>query len=143
MKYLFQPTHIATLVFFRIAFGILAFADVLGTWTYKHLYKKSFEAEHFHFKYYGFQWVHPLPEPFMSLLFIVAMVAAICIAIGKWYRPACVVFALGFSWFFFMEKVFYLNHGYLFMLVSILMFFLPARTFEIVSSSIFHQLSKI
>ncbi len=126
MKFLFQPTHIATLVFFRIAFGILAFADVLGTWTYKHLYKKSFEPEHFHFKYYGFQWVHPLPEPFMSLLFIVAMVAAICIAIGKWYRSACVVFALSFSWFFFMEKVFYLNHGYLFMLVSILMFFLPA-----------------
>ncbi len=127
MKQLFQPIDIASLVFFRVVFGILAFADVFGTWTYKHLYMKAFDPDKFHFKYYGFEWVHPLPEPFMSIVFIVVMIAAILVALGKWYKPATLVFAFGFAYFFLIEKGYYLNHAYLFIWISFAMFFLPTN----------------
>mgnify|MGYP001558453314 CR=1 FL=1 len=127
MNYLFRPVDIAPLVFFRVVFGILGFADLLGVWTYYHLYKGYFDPAKFQFKYIGFEWVRPLPEPFMSLIFIVLMVAALLIAAGWRYRICTVIFALGFAWVFLLEKALYLNHGYLFIWISCLMIFLPAH----------------
>lgn len=135
--FLFRPTDIASLVFFRIAFGLLAFLDVLGTWCYYHIYKDAFRPEGFQFKYYGFEWVQPMPEPFMTFFFLAMMGAAVFIIFGKYYRRATLFFALGFSYLFLLEKAHYLNHGYLFIWISFVMFFLPAnRAF---SSDIFKK----
>ncbi|MCB0583358.1 MAG: hypothetical protein KDD10_29025, partial [Phaeodactylibacter sp.] len=60
---LFQPVDIASLVFFRVVFGILGFADVLNTYIYYHWMVDAYDPEKFRFRYYGFEWVHPLPEP--------------------------------------------------------------------------------
>lgn len=127
MNKLFQRVDIAPLVFFRIIFGILGFADVLGVWIYYHLYKGYFDPQHFQFKYMGFEWVPVLPEPFMSLFFITTMIAAIFVLIGRNYRISALVFAIGFTWQFFLEKAIYLNHGYLFCWISWIMVFLPAN----------------
>ena len=127
MNKLFQPVDIAPLVFFRIIFGILGFADMIGVWIYYHLYKGYFNPDNFQFKYMGFEWVPVLPEPFMSLFFITAMIAAIFIIIGKNYRASAIVFAICFTWQFFLEKALYLNHGYLFIWISWIMVFLPAN----------------
>ena len=127
MKQLFRPVDIAPLVFFRIVFGVLGFADVLGVWIYYHLYKGYFDPENFQFKYMGFEWVPVLPEPFMTLLFLVTMTAAAFIVAGKYYRISTLIFATGFTWQFFLEKSLYLNHGYLFIWICWLMFFLPAH----------------
>lgn len=127
MEFLFRPVNITSLVFFRIVFGILAFADVVGVYTYYHLYKKVFAADGFHFHYLGFEWLNPLPEPFMSLFFFSLMVAAILIFLGKWYRFSTIWFAFGFTWLFLLEKTQYLNHGYLFCWLSFVMIFLPAN----------------
>ncbi|MBI5917348.1 MAG: HTTM domain-containing protein [Bacteroidetes bacterium] len=124
---IFKPTDIASLVFFRVVFGILGFADLMGVWTYYHLYKGYFDPEKLQFKYYGFEWVRPLPEPFLSLVFLGLMAAAVCIALGRWYRVCTVVFAAGFTYVFLLEKALYLNHGYLFCWLSWLMVFLPAN----------------
>ncbi len=124
---LFKPTDIASLVFFRVVFGVLGFADLMGVWTYYHLYKGYFQPDSFHFTYLGFEWVRPLPEPFMSVVFLGLMAAALLIAVGRWYRVCTVVFALGFSYVFLLEKALYLNHGYLFIWLSFLMIFLPAN----------------
>jgi len=124
---LFDPVDIVPLVFFRIVFGFLAFADVCGVWVYYHLMKDFFNPEKFQFKYYGCEWAVVFPEPFMSLMFWVAMISAICIMLGKYYRVATVVFAFCFTWFFLMEKSIYLNHGYLFCWISWIMVFLPAN----------------
>ncbi|MCF8245618.1 MAG: HTTM domain-containing protein [Saprospiraceae bacterium] len=124
---LFKPVDIASLAFFRVVFGILGFADLMGVWTYYHLYKGYFNPDNFQFKYMGFEWVGPLPEPFMSAVFIGLMVVALLIAVGRWYRVCTVVFFLGFSYVFLLEKAVYLNHGYLFIWLSFLMIFLPAN----------------
>ena len=59
----FSPVDIASLAFFRVVFGILGFADLMGVWTYYHLYKGYFKPENFQFKYLCFEWARPLPEP--------------------------------------------------------------------------------
>ena len=126
---LFRPISIASLVFFRIAFGILAFADVTGIFSYYHLYKGDFNPQKFQFHYYGFEWVNPLPEPFMSLFFISLLIATVLIVLGKWYHWATTYFAFGFAWLFLLEKAHYLNHGYLFCCLAFVMIFLPAQRF--------------
>jgi hypothetical protein len=124
---LFKPIDIASLVFFRVVFGVLGFADVLSVWVYYHLKKDYFNPEKFQFKYIGFEWAQVLPEPFMSLVFLVVMVAALFIIAGHWYRVCALIFAAGFTYLFLLEKALYLNHGYLFCWICWVMVFLPAN----------------
>ncbi len=124
---LFAPVDIASLAFFRAVFGILGFADLMGVWAYYHLSEGYFQPDKFQFKYMGFEWARPLPEPFMSIVFIGLMVVALLIAVGRWYRICTVIFFFGFSYIFLLEKALYLNHGYLFIWLSLLMIFLPAN----------------
>jgi hypothetical protein len=126
-QFLFQPFDIAPLVFFRIMFGILGFADVIGSWIYYHLQKDAYNPEEFQFKYYGFEWVTPLSEPFMSAFFIGLCFLSLFIAIGLWYRASTVLFFLGFTYTYFLEKAHYLNHGYLFCWICFAMIFFPAN----------------
>ena len=132
MNQLFRQVDISSLVFFRIFFGILAFADCLGVWIHYHLMKNYFDADAFHFRYYGFEWVQVFPEPFMSLFFWVLMILGLMIAFGYRYKTATLCFAFGFTYLFLCEKGLYLNHGYLFCHLSFVMFFLPAhRAFSV------------
>lgn len=124
---LFQPVNISSLVFFRIVFGMLGFADVLNSYIYYHWIVDAYNPEKFQFRYYGFEWVHPLPEPFMSILFLSICGLAILVTLGKWYRISSLLFALGFTYTFLLEKSHYLNHGYLFCWISFVMVFLPAH----------------
>ncbi len=127
IKRLFHSVDIASLVFFRIIFGILGFADVLGSFIYYHHIKDAFNPEKFQFGYYGFEWVRPLPEPFMSMVLLLICGLALLVAFGKWYRFTAWAFAFGFTYTFLLEKAHYLNHGYLFCWVSFTMCFLPAH----------------
>jgi vitamin K-dependent gamma-carboxylase len=124
---LFQPVDIASLVFFRIAFGILGFADIMGTWIYYHLMTDAFNPEKFQLKYYGFEWATPFREPFMSIFFLLLAGLCVLIIIGKWYRVATALFAFGFTYTFLLEKANYLNHGYVFCWICFVMIFLPAN----------------
>ncbi|MBK7335413.1 MAG: HTTM domain-containing protein [Saprospirales bacterium] len=127
MERLFQRIDIASLVFFRIVFGILGFAETLALWIHYHLTLGDFQPDGFQFKYFGFEWVRPLPEPLMSAFFILMLCACVCIILGKWYRSAALVFAFGFTYVFVLEKTHYLNHGYLFCWLGFIMALLPAN----------------
>lgn len=132
MKLLFKKVNIASLVLFRIVFGILGFADVVGSYIGKHIIEDAFDTDKYQFKYYGFEWVKTLPDPWLTLLFLIAALAAIGICLGKWYRFSATIFAIGFSYIFFLEKAYYLNHGYLTMLIAWWIIFLPlAKNYSI------------
>ncbi len=127
MPFLFKKIDISSLVLFRIVFGILALIDIASTFFYKHLFKNAFDSTGFQFHYYGFEWVVPFPEPLMSIFFIILMMAAINITLGYRYKMSALIFALGFTYTFFLEKAFYLNHGYLVCWISFLIIFFPAN----------------
>lgn len=124
------PTPIGTLVFLRIAIGLLGAGDVLGNGIYYHWMKGAFDG--FTFSYYGFEWVKPFPEPFLSLFFIVAFLLGLAVAFGWRFRVTAPLFALCFSYFFLLEKAHYLNHAYLFVWLAWLLCLTPAwRAFSL------------
>ena len=76
--------------------------------------------------------VHPFPEPFLSLFFIVGFLLGLAVAIGWRFRITAPLFALFFSYLFFLEKAHYLNHAYLFMTLAWLLCLTPAwREFSV------------
>ena len=127
LKFLFRQIDIAPLIFVRIVFGMLGLLDVLGVWIRYHLMLDSFNPGNLQIKYYGFLWVQTMPDPWLSIAFWITILAALGIILGKWYRLSATIFAIGFSYIFFLEKCHYLNHGYLFCVLSYLMIFVPAN----------------
>jgi hypothetical protein len=127
MGFLYRPVSIASLAFFRIGFGILAVAETLALFLYFHLHQDDFNPDKFQFRYFGFEWVQPLPEPWMSGIFILMLLAGFGILFGKWYRLSASFYALAFTYSFLLEKAHYLNHGYFFIWLTWLMALLPAH----------------
>lgn len=114
------------LVYFRIAFALVAFCWVAKQFTsgaIEHVYT----APRFHFHYFGFHWVQPLSPSWTYVEFLVAGIAALLIGLGACYRAAAFVFALAFTHLFLVEKCLYQNHYYLICLVSWLMVIVPAN----------------
>ncbi len=121
---LFRPIPIPTLVWLRVAMGLLGGGDILGNGIYYHWYLDDFAG--YTFRYYGFEWVHPLPEPLLSLYFIVGFLLGLAVALGWRFRITAPLFALFFSYLFLLEKAHYLNHGYLFTWLAWLLALTPA-----------------
>ncbi len=131
MARLFAPVDIASLVFFRIAFGTIMAVEVLR-YFYHGWIRRYYIDPTYHFSYYGFEWVQPWPGIGMYLHFIALGALAICIAYGFWYRVSTVLFFLGFTYVFLLDQANYLNHFYLIVLISFLMIFIPAhRSFSV------------
>lgn len=123
---LFAPVDIAALVYFRILFGAILLADAIVFFKNGWI-AMEFIRPRFHFTYYGFEWLHPLPPAGMYALFTILGLAAFCILIGFAYRISAIVFFLGFTYVFLLEEALYLNHYYFVSLVSLLMIFVPAH----------------
>ncbi len=127
MDWLNRQVDIASLVFFRIVFGGLAVAEMIAQLTYKHWYKGFYDIDAFRFHYIGFEFINPFPEPLMSI-FLIAMVGfGFAILVGYRYRLMTSLFAIGYIYTYLLEKGLYLNHGYLFCWLAVVMIFLPAH----------------
>lgn len=86
----------------------------------------------FHFTYLGFDWVKPLSQGGMYTVFVIMLLACICIIIGFKYRLFSIVFFVLFTYVELIDKTFYLNHYYFVSLMAFLMCLLPAhRRFSI------------
>jgi vitamin K-dependent gamma-carboxylase len=128
---LFEPVDIASLVFFRIAFGVVIIYEVWLQFS-RGWIKLDYIDPDYHFSYYGFGWVQQWPGNGMYFHFLALGVMGACIALGLWYRIATVLFFLGFTYVFLLDQALYLNHFYLLVLVSFLMIFVPAhRSFSL------------
>lgn len=120
----FDQIDIASLVFFRVAFGAMLVAwgwDYLTTGRITELYV----APQFHFSYTGFEWIKPWPGNGMYYHFLVLIGLATAICCGFWYRVCSLLFAVGFTLFFLMERTNYQNHYYLIALIAWWLPFLP------------------
>ena len=127
----FAPVDIASIVFFRIAFGLLMAWHV---WTFftEHRLTGYFLEPRLLFKYYGFAWVHPWPGQGLYLHKIVMGIFALFIGAGFLYRASAALFLLSYLYFFLLDEARYQNHEYLICLFSFLLIFIPAhRAFSI------------
>ena len=131
LRPLFRPLDIASLVYFRIAFGAIMLWEV-----YRYLVggrvKAYYVDPEFHFTYLGFGWVQPWPGDGMVTHFYVMGALAVCIMAGFLYRLSTALFCLSFTYVFLLEESYYLNHFYFIALVAFLLIFIPAhRAFSV------------
>ncbi|MCA9624119.1 MAG: HTTM domain-containing protein [Myxococcales bacterium] len=123
---LFAPVDAAGLAVFRIMFGALMAWDasryvVLG-WIRSHYLEPELAL-----KFAGFEWVARAPAWGMYVIFGIMTGAATAIALGFFYRVACVLFCLAHTYVFLVAAEYYLNHAYLISLWVLVMTFLPAN----------------
>ncbi|WP_216647333.1 HTTM domain-containing protein [Chitinophaga sp. SYP-B3965] len=121
-----QNVSIAPLITFRIVFGLLMFLSLIRFW-YRGWITSVYVTPQFHFTYMGFEWVHPLGDLGMHLLFLTIIIAALLITLGLFYRIATVIFFIGFTYVELLDVTTYLNHYYFITLVAFLMIWLPAN----------------
>ncbi len=107
-----QPTDAAALGVFRVVLGLIGVVSVTRIYAYGWTQDLFFRAR-FQFRYYGFEW---LPSPTPALVHAALITVAVCgalVALGLFYRPAIVGYALAFVYIETTDVTNYLNHYYL------------------------------
>ena len=94
----------------------------------------------FFFTYYGFDWIKPLSEDGMFLLFYLMIILSLFIAFGLFYRLSASSFFLIFTYVELIDKTNYLNHYYFVSLMSFILIFVPANKYF--SLDCFFKISK-
>ncbi|MES2702525.1 MAG: HTTM domain-containing protein [Bacteroidota bacterium] len=117
---------IAPLVTFRIFFGLLLFGSILRFWL-RGWIDSVYVKPPFHFTYMGFEWVQPMGNTGMHLLFVLLAVSSLFIMLGLFYRASAIFFFLAFTYVELLDVTTYLNHYYFISLVCFIMIWLPAN----------------
>ena len=122
----YTPLDGSSLAAFRVALGFSLLVAVLRC-SWNGWIDSLFHAPTFFFTYEGFEWVVPWPRPFMHVHFVLMGLAAICIAIGAFYRFSTATYLVLFTYAHLIDKTYYLNHYYLVTLLLALLCFVPAH----------------
>jgi len=120
-----RPISISPLITFRIIFGALMLFSTVRFWAngwIDSLYVKP----QIYFTYMGFEWVKPLGDTGMHLLFLIMGLSAIGIMLGLLYRFSAILFFLSFTYVELIDVTNYLNHYYFVSIVAFLLILLPA-----------------
>ena len=126
---LYEPVDVASLVFFRVSFGLIMLWEVFRYWP---RIERKYINPTIHFKYYGLSWIEVLPGDGMYYLFIFMGVLASLITLGLFYRLASTLFFFSITYVFLLDMAYYLNHMYLVCLLSFLLIFIPChRSFSL------------
>ena len=124
-----EPVDSASLVFFRVSFGLIMLWEVFRYWP---RIERKYINPTIHFKYYGLSWIEVLPGDGMYYLFIFMGVLASFITLGFFYRLASTLFFFSITYVFLLDMAYYLNHMYLVCLLSFLLIFIPChRSFSL------------
>lgn len=116
---------------FRLVYGLLLAVSMLRFIAYGWV-ERFFVTPRFHFKYWGFGWVQPLPAHWMHGLFVALLLLALAVSLGFMFRVSALLFALGLSYVQLIDVTTYLNHYYLAALLAWLLACTPAhRTWSV------------
>lgn len=113
--YLEAPVSVASLAVFRICFSVAMIALVIA---YFHEGWVDILSSSFHFTF--IPGVVPFHGKWLYAHLCVIAIFAAMVGIGFYYRTACVLLFLSYSWIFLSEKSIYQNHTYLVCLLSLL-----------------------
>jgi vitamin K-dependent gamma-carboxylase len=125
-KLLFSECDIASLVVYRVLFGVLMAWDAVK-YVRLDLVHTYFLEQPMTFKYVGFTWVEVLPAPLMYGVFGLMALAAVGIAIGAYYRACALLYFVCHTYLFLAGAEHYLNHAYLISIIALLMAIVPAH----------------
>jgi len=123
---LLMPVDNSSIVFFRIAFGIIMLWEVQRYLNYGWVASEYIDPQ-FLFPYAGFEWVMPWPGIGMYIHYYALAVLAVCVMVGFYYRISAALFWLGITYVSLLDKAHFLNHMYLVSLISFLLIFIPAN----------------
>jgi hypothetical protein len=123
---LFVPVSINPLIIFRVAFGSALFIWALGMLLSGEVYHQYIEPKFF-FHYRYFQWVEPLPEILMYIIFISLTAFAVMIVLGYYFRVSVFAFTLLLFYIVLIDKSSYLSYYYFMLLLLTMLFFSPAH----------------
>ena len=126
-----QPLDIAALAVFRILFGTLMCVGTLRFMACDWI-ELFYVEPTFHFKYWGFEWVHVPGELGLYLLYTGIALSAALVALGAFYRIAIIAFWCLFTYAELMDVTYYLNHYYFVSLLALILCFLsPHRAWSV------------
>ncbi|WP_299702984.1 HTTM domain-containing protein [uncultured Pontibacter sp.] len=120
------PVSAAPLAVFRIIFGGMMLGSIVR-FIAKGWVHELYVAPKVYFPFYGFEWVKPLGETGMYILFGLMAFSALGIMLGLFYRWSAVLFFLSFTYVELIDKTNYLNHYYFVSIVALLMILVPAH----------------
>ncbi|MBK8899598.1 MAG: HTTM domain-containing protein [Anaerolineaceae bacterium] len=121
-----RPVSSRPLVVLRVAFGLLMTASMVRFMA-RGWVTELYVLPQFHFTFWGFEWIRPLPPTGMWLVFILLALLGLTIAAGLATRPSLITFFLLFTYVELIDKAYYLNHYYFVSLLTSLLIFLPVR----------------
>src|SRR5690606_1818259 len=128
---LFRRIDNSQIIAFRIFFGLLMVAECWGAiatgWV-----KETFVDPQMTFTFIGFEWTQFLLGETMYYIFGFLGLMGVLITFGAFYRFSTIMFALGWSLVYFMQKSHYNNHYYLVMLIAWWMVLIPANRYRAV-----------
>ncbi|MEN7550636.1 HTTM domain-containing protein [Rapidithrix thailandica] len=127
-SWLTRPVSIAPLVVFRILFGLLMLVNILRFMA-KGWVKQLYIDPQFYFKYYGFEWVHPLGGNGMYIVFVLMGLSALFLLLGWYYKVSSTCFFLLFTYVELLDQTNYLNHYYFVSIISFLLIWVPAHRY--------------
>ena len=119
-----DPRDAASVAAFRVMFGLVIAGGVVRYFASGWI-DRFYVQPTFHFHYLGFEWVRPLPEPWMSAAFGLLGVAGLCVALGLFYRVASALVLVVFTYLHLIDVTNYLNHYWLVTLLAALFCLLP------------------
>lgn len=122
MKKLFKPIDAAILIYFRFFTGIFLSFELINSLSLGDF--KEYSAP-FHFSYLFFEWLSPWPTWGLIIHYVLTITAGFTFAAGIRQRLSAVILFLGYTLLFLMEKSEYINHLYLYCLISFWLIWMP------------------
>ncbi|HEX8538597.1 MAG TPA: HTTM domain-containing protein, partial [Cystobacter sp.] len=121
---LFAPVDRASLVAWRVLFGLLMTVAVARFFAYGWI-EEHYLAPRVLFPFAGLEWIRPWPGVGMYVHFVLMGLGALGIAFGVAYRLSALTFVLTFTYAHLIDRTYYLNHYYFISLVGLVMVALP------------------
>lgn len=123
-----KQTHLAPLAVFRIVFGAIMLFSILRFIAKGWVHDLYVEPD-FYFTFYCFDWIKPLGETGMYLIFGLMAVSFLFQALGLFYRLTSIVSFTLFTYVELIDKTNYLNHYYFVSIICLLLIFVPANRY--------------
>lgn len=123
IKLLYRPIDAAILITFRIIASLLMGQELINSLLLGKL--DQYVLPRFHFHYMFFEWVKPWAYEGMILHYAVTIFSAAAVAFNFHYKVFSKLLFFGYLFLFLFDQTEYINHTYLYCLISFWMMFLP------------------